>query len=119
GPGQPDPVEDRRWRADAGQPIESLYRVHQRAHRADAAATVHAAARVAVETAPRAGAQLTLDVVRQMPLRPFVVAGLAEHAHHVSLPGSGEWGHPQPGPPHGPAARLRGLGLRGVPAPRR
>ena len=84
GPGQPGPVEDRRGRAGARQPVQALKGVDKGAHRADAPAAIHAVTRVAVETAPGPRAQLSLDVVRQVPLRPLVITGTAGHAHHLS-----------------------------------
>jgi len=83
GPGQANPVEERGGRANARQAVEPLDRVHQGTHRADAAPAVRAVPRVAVQAAAAAGAQVSLDVVREMPLRPLVVIGAAGHADQV------------------------------------
>ena len=63
--------------------------MHKGAHRADAAPAIHALPCVAVKAAAGARAQLSLDIVREMLLRPLVVIGTAGHAHHVSPRGSG------------------------------
>src|SRR4029077_13146316 len=87
--GQPDPVEDRRGRADPGQPVQALDRVHQGTHRLDAAPAVHAAQRVAVEAVAGARAQLSLDIVGEVLLRPLMVVTATGYAHHFFPRGSG------------------------------
>jgi hypothetical protein len=68
GPSQPDPVEDRRWRANARQPVKALKGVDQGPHGTDATAAINTVPCVAVKAAAGARAQLTLDVVGQMLL---------------------------------------------------
>jgi hypothetical protein len=53
---------------DAGREAEALNSPHQGAHGPDAAPALQAILRVTVKAAARAGAQLSLDVVRQMLL---------------------------------------------------
>ncbi len=63
--------------------------MHKRAHRSEAAPAIHAVPRVAVKPAAGARAQLTLDIVREMLLRPPVIIGATGLAHQLSPRGPG------------------------------
>ena len=72
------------WRADGLAARERRNQAQQRPHGADAAAAVDAVLRMTLQATPGARSEITLDVMRQVLLRPLVIGGSAEQAHDLS-----------------------------------